>query len=204
MKTINILLLICLVLFSPLVFGLEECQGTINEEETPCLVLLPSNDCNPITIDFYFNASTFLYSTNMSTYSPFTCNATFNATLIGTYTFNYTTGDSGSIIITEGNMNFFNLLVYIVFTGISLILIAYMHKFKDDEGSSIVYGVMATTISAIMGAIILSPAFDVVKGVELLIDVNYYLAGFCFVIAMYTALVSWTMHKQNRPKETGY
>lgn len=96
--------------------AIEECKGTITQDESPCLVLLPkllnSNlVCENESITIFFNASTILYSQQMDTYTPFLCNATFNSTILGTHSFNYSTGDSGSIIVEKGEDNMIAIIL---------------------------------------------------------------------------------------------
>lgn len=195
------LLIILLLIILPGMYALEECKGTITPEESPCILILPYfGTCSDLGVDIYFNASTFLYHSTMGVYAPFSCNASFNQTVLGTYVFNYTTGDSGSIIIEAGNMNFFNLSIYMFFTGVIITFIVLMHKYKEDSGSSVVYGVFASTIGIILGALILSPAYDVIHGITFIIDVNYYLSAVSFGLALYTALVSVSLYRQAHPK----
>jgi len=124
MKKITIVGIVTLVLLIPLVYSLDECKGTMLTNEIPCLVLLPyTNDCTTIGIKFYINGSNLLDDRLMSQYSPFSCNQTFNYTSFGTYSFNYSTGDSGSIVIEEDEMQevylyIFSLIIFFILVGI--------------------------------------------------------------------------------------
>jgi len=204
MKKLILILLALLIL--PITFSLEECKGTITEDKVPCLVFLPVNtssrNCTTIEVA-YFSNDTNLYNQTMDTFNHFTCNSTFNQSNFGTYTFSYSTGDSGSIVVEEGNMNFFNMFVYAIFTAIVFVLIGFMHKFREEGNVSIVYGWLATAISCILGAIVLSPNFDVIRGVVFFIDVDFYLATISFIIAMYTAIVSMNLKRGYRQPAKG-
>lgn len=91
--------IIWLLLLIPIASALEECKGTIVTTESPCLVLLPyTGDCTALEVYFY-NETTHLHTTTMFNYSDFLCNGTFNYSILGTYVFNYSTGDTGSIIV---------------------------------------------------------------------------------------------------------
>lgn len=177
--------------------GYEECKGTMDSDEIPCLLLLTTtDDCSTTYVTIYRNGSTELDTKQMFQYSPIDCNATFNySTPLGTYTGNYSNGDSFSIIVEDGNMNFFMLLVYLVFTLIAIIFIVFMHLFKESTASAVVYGWMSTAISSILAAIVLSPEYEVIHGVVLLIDVDVYLAIFSFTLALYTAIASVNIRK---------
>lgn len=102
----QLLILLVLVIFSAhMVNAIDECKGTLDQDEVPCMILLPANttstDCTLINVTVY-NESVHIYNQSMTIYSPYFCNATFNQTNTGTYNFYYTTGDSGSIIIERG------------------------------------------------------------------------------------------------------
>jgi len=88
-----------------IVSALEECEAVITDEKVPCAILLPVNvsitSCDTINVTFYSN-NTFLASEFMLEVNDFTCSGNFTQTAIGTYTFFYSTGDSGSIKVTEG------------------------------------------------------------------------------------------------------
>ncbi len=201
-------LFIFFILSSFIVSALEECRGTITDEEVPCLVLLPVNttiiDCTTLSTSFFNNASTLLYTQDMGTFNSFLCNATFNQSALGTYTFSYSTGDSGSIIVGVGNLNFFNLTVYLVLTAIALVFMVFMHTLGKDAGSKMVYGWIATAMNSIIGAVVLSPNFQVIRGITFPIDVDVLLAALNFILAFYTAIASINFKRTlKEPEETG-
>lgn len=204
----NIIYLFIFLVLASMIYatGEVECKGTIDETDIPCQLLLPFVntsviDCTTLNIKVFNNASTLLYTQTMNTYNGFNCNATFNQTALGSYTFSYSNGDSGSIIVEESNMNFFNMMVYLVFNAILLVFIVFMHKFRDSTASSIVYGWIATAMGVIIGAIVISPNFEVIKGVVFFIDVDYYLATISFILALYTAIASVNLYRIIKPKE---
>ena len=94
---------------------INECKGQVEPSEVPCRILLPINtsltNCSEITISFYMNGSTFIYNQIMEEYNAFNCNATFNQTNQGSYTFTYSTGDSGSIIVERGELSMFSIII---------------------------------------------------------------------------------------------
>lgn len=205
-RRVPIIILFFLVFTSFSVLALEECKGTIVQEDAPCFIFLSFNatttSCNTISVDF-LNISTLIYTQTMDQYNSFTCNATFNISSLGTYTFNYngvSFMDSGSITVEVGNLNFFNITVFLVFMGIILIFVIFMHIFRDSSGSSIVYGWIATSLALILGSMILSPNFQVVRGIIFFIDVDLYLASLVFIIGMYTAIVSINLKRVANPK----
>ena len=202
--------LLLILLLIPFVYSLEECRGTITQEQSPCFVLLPvdqaATNCRDINVTYRTNASTFLYNQSMDTFNSFLCNSTFNQTIVQTYTFLFTPldqsfSDSGSIIVEVGNVNFFNLLVYLVFMAIILVLIIFMHTFSETSGSSVVYGWMATAVGVILGSIVLSPNFEVIKDVIFFIDVDLFLALLSYILALYTAAVSINIRRSTKPVE---
>lgn len=200
----QIIIFIVLILL-PIVTALDECKGTITTEESPCIIIIPFENCSQIEIAFYNNESTFLDQRVMTEYSPFTCQATFNYSTPQTYTFNYTTGDSGSIIVEEEEMlRFFNLGVYALFLIAVFVLTLFMHKYKDEGGTAIVYGTFAAAISLIMVGMIAS-GFELVRNVIFFFDVDYYFMLLMLSWAVYTIAVSVNMYKsikrEQQPKE---
>ncbi len=203
----KILFLFIFFLFSSfIVSALEECRGTITDEEVPCVVLLPVNtttiDCSTLSTSFFNNASTLLYTQDMGTFNTFLCNATFNQSALGTYTFSYSTGDSGSIIVVVGNLNFFNLIVYLVLTAIAITFMVFMHMLGKDAGSKMVFGWMATAMNSIIGAVVISTDFQIIKGITFPIDVDILIAGLHFVLAFYTAIASINFKRNLKQEES--
>ncbi len=115
---------IVLILLIPLVSAIDNCKGTMFQQDIPCLLLLPVNQsttaCNTLTT-FVYNGSTLLYSQTMGVYSPFKCNNTFNQTHFGTYNGQYGTGDTFTLVVEEDDNQQFYL--YLVSVGVLLSLI---------------------------------------------------------------------------------
>ncbi len=144
MKKTTIAGIVTLILLIPLIYSLDECKGTMLTNEIPCLVLLPyTNDCTTIGIRFYNNGSTLLDDRLMSQYSPFTCNQTFNYTSFGTYTFNYSTGDTGSIVIEEDEVQQYYLYVVVLIIFFILVGLGY---WKEEAIFVMMAGILAMII----------------------------------------------------------
>lgn len=147
------ILLYFLILFSltSYVFGeLDECPsgGVINQDDVPCLILLPyTSDCASLDVSFY-NGSTILNTIKMFNYSPIECNATFNYTDIGTYTGNYSTGDSFSLIVEEGNNMI--LLYYLVLAFIIGLLI--LSIWQQDTTLASISAILMMVMGVYIGA----------------------------------------------------
>ncbi len=128
--------------------ALDECQGTVYNTDVPCIILLPINltntPCNTVDVTYYKNGSTLLFSETMSEYNPFTCNSTFNETNLGTVTFAYTTGDSGSITIIENVDNKYYLYVVVFLAFISLVVMGY---YLEDNTFKVIAGMLAVLIA---------------------------------------------------------
>lgn len=195
------------LLLFPIVLSIEECKGVMDQDELPCNNLLAVNtsltNCSALTVDFFNNQSTLYETQVMSTFNPNFCNGTFDpgrnfTELVGTYTFGYSTGDTGSIIVEAGNVNFFNLSVYLIFSAIGLTFLVFMFVFQESANSSIVFGWLSTAINTILGSIILATDFTVITDVVLFIDADMYLATISFVLALYTATVSINLRKSTK------
>jgi len=143
----TIILTVLIVLLVPTVIALDNCKGTMYESDIPCLLLLPVNQsvtaCNTLTTSFYNNGSTLIYTQTMAVYSPFKCNNTFNHSSFGTYTFQYGTGDTGSITVEEDEYQQYYLywVVLIVFS----ILVIVGHLMEISEFTMIA-GILAMII----------------------------------------------------------
>ena len=111
------------------------------------LLLLPVNQsvtpCNTLTTLTYNNGSTLVDTETMAVYSPFKCNNTFKQTEFGTYTFQYGTGDTGSIVVEDDdNQQFF---LYFVSIGVlvSLIILGF---WKHEGVFIMIAGILAMII----------------------------------------------------------
>ena len=173
--------------------------------DIPCTIFLPvSTSCSGVSVSFYLE-NNFLETREMGEYTPFYCNTTFEYTELGTYVFNYSTLDTGSIILEEDIMlDIFHLAVYGLMGGLGLIFMLFMHLFKDDSGSSIIYGIMASALFAIIGAMLVS-GFELIKGVTFFFDINYYLIALAFILTLYNATVSMNLWKiRDKPEVSPY
>ncbi len=123
-----------ILLLSIVTADIEECKGIITQQESPCYLLLTNTsgfNCENINVVVYNNASTFLYSQQMTRYSPFKCNATFNMTNLGTYTFQYNSSsfiDTGSIIIEKSELNMLSIIIGMGLIILFFFAIAYITK----------------------------------------------------------------------------
>ncbi len=140
--------IIALILIIPLIQAeLDNCKGTMFQQDIPCLLLLPVNQtttaCNTLITSVYNNGSTLLYTQTMGIYSPFKCNNTFNQTTFGTYTFQYGTGDTGSIVIEEDRFQQYYLYVAAFIILLSLIGLGF---WKHDGTLMTIAGMFAMII----------------------------------------------------------
>ncbi len=104
--------IIALILILPLVSSIENCKGTMFQQDIPCLLLLPVNQtttpCNTLGVSVFNNGSTLLYTQTLGIFNSFKCNATFDRTDFGTYTGQYSTEDTFTIVVEEDdNQQFF-------------------------------------------------------------------------------------------------
>lgn len=127
----TIILTLVLILIVPFISAesaeLNNCKGTMFQNEIPCLLLLPVNQlvtpCNTLTTSVYNNGSTLLYTETMGIYSPFKCNNTFRQTDFGTYTGQYGTEDTFTIVVEEDKnqevyLYIFSLIIFFILIGI--------------------------------------------------------------------------------------
>lgn len=188
------LLIILIILLIPLAIALDECPRQIETFDLPCRITTTyqaPNACNTYLSRIYKD-NTLLDSRAYGTFGIF-CNTTFNYTDPGSYYYNDSLGNTGGILIKEEMQQFYNFGVYGFFLLIVLVLIVFMHIFKKDKGTPVVYGAIATSICVILVAILLS-GVEVVTGVTFIIDVNYYIIALTAGIGLYTALASYSFY----------
>lgn len=143
----TIILILVLILIVPLVYSLENCKGTMFQQDIPCLLLLPVNQsvtpCNTLTTKVYNNGSTLLYTQTMAIYSPFKCNNTFNQTDFGTYNGQYGTGDTFTLVVEEDRFQQYYLYVAAFIILLSLIGLGF---WKHDGTFMTIAGMFAMII----------------------------------------------------------
>ncbi len=178
----------------PLVIALDECPPEIETFDLPCRITTTYqiiDPCNTIIVRMYKDDT--LLDTR--TYGDFGiyCNTTFNYTDQGSYYYNDSKGNTGGILIKEKMQQIYNFGVYGFFMFVVLVLIVFMHKFKEDKGTTMVYGVIAGSICFIMVAMMLS-GFEIVQGVTFIINVNYYIMALTVGIGLYTFIASYNFY----------
>ena len=129
------ILLIAVILLIPIVYSLENCKGTMFSNDIPCAIFLPVNTtttpCNTIDVSVFNNGSTLIYTEIMDELNSFNCRGTFNQTTIGTYTFLFSTEDSGSIDIVEDENQQYYLYVVILIIFFILVGIGYWKQIGE-------------------------------------------------------------------------
>jgi len=172
---------ILFLLFSGVVTALDECKGTMDSNDIPCSVILPVNTtstaCDTLEVHFY-NESTSIYNSTMSQNNYFSCNATFNQTLWGTYTFLYSTGDSGSIVVETERNNIFYLYTIAMIAFLVLLWLGY---YLEEPAFQIIAGML----SAVMAVNLIRNGFPTLTNTFLQTSIVIVLSGvgFYFIVA---------------------
>ncbi len=132
------LILILALLMIPLASAIIDCEGpTITKGELPCLVISSwSFDCSQESVLIFNEVPILIRNASLGDFGATSkCNLTFgvntNETEIGSYLFNWTTGDTSKLIIKEDN----NMLIALVI-GISLIVALFIFltfAVKEDK-----------------------------------------------------------------------
>ena len=96
-------------------------------------------------------------------------------------------------------MEFLNLSIFGALFVLALVFITFMHKFKEDEGSSIAYGFFSTGLLTLLAGII----FFGFKPIELIsvstpFDINMMLGIICLVLGLYSAWYSVELYKYKK------
>ena len=99
----------------PIVLSLEECKTVLTGREIPCRVtttwVYPSN-CTNYTANLYNNTGSSIHTYTLGDFGIY-CNFTFNYTELGSYYYNISSGDSGSITVEveEETMTLFGVIL---------------------------------------------------------------------------------------------
>lgn len=133
-----ILIIILTLLTIPLVYSLKDCEGpTITKGELPCLIISSwSFDCSQHSVLIFNEVPELLRNASLVDYGLTSrCNLTFgeneNETQIGSYLFNWTTGDSSKLIIKEDNNMLIALVIGITFIVALFIFLTF--AVKEDK-----------------------------------------------------------------------
>jgi len=194
--------LIIFILITPLISALEECSKEMETLDLPCKVVTTyeyPDSCETYSVTIYDTNNATLETKTLGKFGKF-CTFNFTYTEIGSYYYEITSGDTGGILIKNKMQQIYSLLVYGGYLIIVLILIAFMHKFKEDEGTPMVYGIIASALSLIMAGILVS-GFKIIYGVTLFFDVNYYFIALTMGIGLYTGAVAIAFYRDIKPKE---
>ncbi len=206
------IILILAILIVPLVYGLQQCDSPIEPSDLPCEVVstyLFDDGCVANEVKIFNSVPILLQTKTWDVWGDGgRCNVTFgevaNTSLRDSYSLNSSDGSTATIIVGGVKMEFLRLTIFGLFFFIALVLIGFMHKFKEDEGSSIVFGFMATAIMAILGSMIMF-GFKVVEvDVGFIFNVNTSIGIVCYMIGFYSAYYSVLMHRSRKPKEEEY
>ena len=205
----GMILTVLIVLLVPLVQGLQQCDSPIDPSDLPCEVVstyLFDDGCAANEVKIFNSTPTLLQTKTWDVWgSGGRCNVTFgeitNTTQRDSYSLNSSDGSTATIIVGGVKMEFLRLTIFGLFFAISLVLIGFMHKFKEDEGSSIVFGCMSTAIMAILGSMILFGFKVVDVDIVFIFNVNTYIALVCYLIGFYSAYYSVLMHRSRKPKD---
>jgi len=121
-------LILFLFLLIPFTLAIDECKSHQPSDKIPCYIFLNYNStCSDLTVSFY-NASSLLVTKSMEQYSPFICSVNFTYSSVGTYNFNYSTRDSGAIVVEDGTT-----MIYLLYFGLAVIALLTMWAFKTQD-----------------------------------------------------------------------
>jgi hypothetical protein len=111
-----------------------------------------------------------------------------------------------SFIITGGdNMlnNLTNLGIFGAMFLIGIVLIYFMHKFKEDAGSSIAYGFFAMAVFSVLGTMFMF-GFQAITGITSPVNINKTIGLVCYLLGIYSAWFSTSLLKYSRKQRDEY
>ena len=97
------ILILMTILLTPFAFGMEECQRETSIEDIPCVVIntwFYPNSCETYSVDIYNQSGVLLEQLNLTErgQSGF-CEFNFTQSKKGTYVYNISSGDTGTIVV---------------------------------------------------------------------------------------------------------
>lgn len=209
MRKIHLFLYVIL-LSLPLAFALEECYSPIEPDKIPCTIksTWAYDDCLTTEVKIYNSTPLLLDTRNFTDFEAGRCNITWNYSERGTYWWNVSNGDSGSIVVEGYKMEFISLSIFGVFFVLAMIFIVLMHHYKQDEGSSVVYGMFAFVLLLILGSMTMF-GFEIINSslVSLPFNVNKTLGLLCYILATYSLIYSvqlWQFKKKQYVEKDDY
>lgn len=177
--------------------ALDECAPTIEPLDVPCLVTstwkYPGLCSSHNSTVYDSEGNNILNYTFIDLNSSGFCYYVWNISALGSYIHYTDLGDQGSITVSGEMQQIFNLSVFALYMLAQFVLIYFIHKFKDDQGTALVYGLIASVFSFIMIALLLS-GFQVFQGITFIIDINYYLILLIASIGIYTSILSYIFY----------
>lgn len=195
------LTLVIILLFSIATVNaaIQECKSPIDPSDIPCSVVSTYNfgsACGEFRLKIYNQTPVLLDERNWTAYTGTDrCNITFNYSKRGSYTLNSTDGSSATIIVEGEKVEIINLTIFITFLFFGFLSIAFMHMFKHDEGSSIVYGFVAGTLLCFLGLMTLFGFAPLAVETTLPFDINTSIGLLMIVFGIYGYWYSTTLIK---------
>jgi len=100
------ILLMMVILAIPVVFALDECLREVAPKDIPCNIISTldyPNDCTSYQVNLYNDTGENIQNYTMGAYgSSVFCNTSFNITKVGSYVYNISSGDTGSLTVRFG------------------------------------------------------------------------------------------------------
>jgi hypothetical protein len=140
------ILMLFLFLFIPSALAFDECSEQQPVDKIPCYLTLPwTGSCNAVTVEIY-NESNYLSTLTMEQYSPVYCSANFTYSSIGTYNFNYSTGDTWTMEVEEGNK-----MIYLLYFGlIAIVALMILGLYLQNQALLLLCGLITLIVSVVI------------------------------------------------------
>lgn len=131
-------IIIMLILSVGIVYGLEDCKDLMVSTDPPCIVKSSweFHPCDAEEVRIFNSTGDLLTNLTLGDYGDTgRCNITFNFTTIGSYTLNWTTGDSSHIIIqVDDEMHVAIAIVLSVFSVLFILLGIFLYNHFKEQG----------------------------------------------------------------------
>lgn len=201
MKKWNLIILMLLML--PLVTALIDCKDIETPNDIPCVIrsTWDYSNCSTTEVKIYNSTPSLISTRNFTDYGDSgRCNITWNITEKGSYFWNISNGDTGSLIVRDENME----LAMIIGLGIVIITLLYIafHLDKTHLALKILLTVFSIFLLLLIPSMLLNgvsaTADNFFKAMMLIIKI---FSGYLFIYLNYvfwlkSKFINWGFIKQ--------
>lgn len=202
------------VILGSFAYGLE-CKDILTPSEIPCTIKSTWTyaDCNTTEVKVYNTTPELLFITNFSNYGDTgRCNITWNISTVGSYFYNVSNGDTGTIIVQNevDDMASFGIMLFLMVITAAIFLVGKNTVFTKNVTLAFIIKRSLYLVGIFMITICMTAAFTFVKlyslGLEnefrMLLWVTTFGAYIFEIVLLFSTMIIglklWKIEKTNR------